>query len=179
MAGLVEVVVGKVGRAHGLRGDVSINVRTDEPDRRFAVDTVFATARGPLTITRSTWHGQRLLVQFAQAGDRAAAEALLGTELLVEVPADERPDDPEEFYDHQLRGLTAYVVDGGEPIGQVSDVLHLPGQDMLVLDVQGGEVLVPFAADIVTSVDLAARRVEIADRPGLLTEPPPTDGEPS
>ena len=113
----------------------------------------------------------RLLATFAQASDRGGAELLRGIELRIDVPADERPEDPEEFYDHQLRGLSAHL-ESGEQIGEVTDVLHLPGQDMLVLEVDAAEVLVPFVAEIVTSVDLDAGRVEIADRPGLLSESP-------
>ncbi len=110
------------------------------------------------------------MATFAEATDRDGAERLRGLELHSVVPADERPDDPDEFYDHQLRGLTAHTPDGSV-VGQVTYVLHLPDQDTLVLDVDGGEVLVPFVTEIVTRVDLAAGRVEIADRPGLLAEP--------
>ena len=98
----IELLVGKVGRAHGIRGDLFIDVRTDEPDRRFAPGTIFPTRRGPLTVASLRWHSSRLLVRFAEVPDRSVAEGLRGTELRVEVDADERPDDPEEFYDHQL-----------------------------------------------------------------------------
>lgn len=174
----VELLVGRIGRAHGLRGDVVLDVRTDEPERRFGPGSRFTTRRGVLVLESTRWHGSRLLATFAEATDRETAEQLRGLELRVDVPADDRPEDPEEFYDHQLRGLAAHR-DDGEPIGRVTDVLHLPGQDMLVLDVEGAEVLVPFAAKIVTSVDLDSGRIEIADRPGLLTELPVTDDEPS
>jgi 16S rRNA processing protein RimM len=170
-------MVGRVGRAHGLRGDVVLDVRTDEPERRFAPGTRFTTRRGVLVVESTRWHGARLLARFAEATDRDSAEQLRGVELRVDVPADERPADPDEFYDHQLRGLSAYLAGGTDPIGEVADVLHLPGQDMLVLDVHGAEVLVPFAAEIVTSVDIDSRRVEIADRPGLLSELPDPDDE--
>lgn len=165
----VDIVVGKVGRAHGLRGDVFLEVRTDEPERRFAAGTRFSTARGELVVDSTRWHGVRLLATFAQVTDRDAAERLRGAELRVAVPTDERPADPEEFYDHQLRGLSA-VLATGERLGRVADVLHLPAQDMLVLDVDGREVLVPFVAEIVTAVDLSAGHVEVTDRPGLLSE---------
>jgi len=172
----VEITVGKIGRAHGLRGDVFLEVRTDEFELRFAPGASFATRRGELVLESARWHGARLVAKFAQASDREGAELLRGIELRVDVPADVRPQDPEEFYDHQLRGLAAHL-ESGERIGQVSDVLHLPGQDMLVLDVDASEVLVPFVAEIVTTVDLDAGRLEIADRPGLLSEPPGGDEE--
>ena len=170
----VEITVGKIGRAHGLRGDVFVDVRTDEPERRFAPGSRFSTRRGVLVLESTRWHGARLVARFAQASDREGAEWVHGIELTVDVPADLRPDDPEEFYDHQLRGLAAHL-DSGTRIGRVDDVLHLPGQDMLVLDIDGAEVLVPFVAEIVTSVDLDSGRVEISDLPGLLSEVPNPD----
>ncbi len=170
----IEITVGRIGRAHGLRGDVFLDVRTDEPERRFASGSRFSTRRGVLVLESARWHGARLVARFEQASDREGAELLRGIELRVDVPADERPEDPEEFYDHQLRGLAAHL-DTGERIGRVNDVLHLPGQDMLVLDIDASEVLVPFVAEIVTSVDLEAGRVEIADLPGLLSELPSPD----
>jgi 16S rRNA processing protein RimM len=163
----LEVLVGRIGRAHGIRGDVFIDVRTDEPERRFAADTVFDTDRGPLTVTTPRWHGRHLLVTFAEIGDRSAAEAMRGVELRIEVSADERPADPEEFYDHQLIGLRAET-EAGEPIGEVAEVLHLPAQDVLLLRHQDRDILVPFVADLVPVVDTVARRMVVADRPGLL-----------
>jgi 16S rRNA processing protein RimM len=165
----VELLVGKVGRAHGVRGDVVVDVRTDEPDQRFAVGTTFATGRGPLTVSSSRWHGQRLLVTFESVRGRTAAEELRGTELRIAVPADARPDDPEEFYDHHLVGLRADSA-SGEPLGEVTEVLHLPAQDVLVVRHEGRDVLVPFVRDIVPDVELDAGRLVVADLPGLLDE---------
>lgn len=164
----VEVVVGKVGRAHGLSGDVFVEVRTDEPDRRFAVGTTFPTAHGPLTIQDARWHSRRLLLTFAEVPDRTAAEAMRGVELTMEVPADERPADPEEYYDHQLVGLHA-VTPTGAPIGDVTEVLHLPAQDLLSVRTSGGqEVLIPFVREVVPVIELATSRITISDSAGLL-----------
>jgi 16S rRNA processing protein RimM len=165
----VDVLVGRVGRAHGVRGDVTIDVRTDEPERRFAVGTRFGTRRGPLTVGGSRWHGKRLLVTFEEVLDRSAAEAVRGTELWVAVPADERPSDPEEFYDHQLLGLRVETTTG-LLVGEVSEVLHLPAQDVLVVPYQGRDVLVPFVGDLVPVVDVDARRLVVAETPGLLDD---------
>lgn len=174
----VEVLVGRIGRAHGLRGDLFVEVRTDEPERRFAVGTQFATSAGRLTVEATRWHGRRLLVRFTEVSDRTAAEALGGVDLPLEVLTDERPEDPEEFYDHQLVGLSACTPEG-EPIGQVSEVLHLPGQDLLAVQTASGQVgLVPFVRDMVPVVDLAARRVTVTDRVGLLGADDP-DGVPA
>lgn len=160
-------MVGKVGRAHGVRGDVVLDVRTDEPERRFVPGTSFATARGELTIAVTRWHGQRLLARFEQVSDRTGAERVRGVELRAVVAADERPEDPEEFYDHQLLGLTA-VTSSGEHLGPVREVLHLPAQDVLVVNVAGNDVLVPFVTQLVPTVDLATGRVVVVDRPGLI-----------
>ncbi len=169
----VEVVVGKVGRAHGLTGDVFVEVRTDEPQRRFAVGTRFTTSRGPLTVDFTRWQGRRLLVRFAEIEDRDAAERISGVELSLDVPADERPDDPEEFYDHQLLGLSARTTEG-DPIGAVTEVLHLPAQDLLVVETASGRpALIPFVRAVVPHIDLAAGLVTVADPAGLL----PTDAD--
>ena len=131
----MEVVVGRVGRAHGVRGEVSVDVRTDEPERRFApgaelrVDGCHSDA---LTVVAARSHGARLLVTFAQVSDRTAAEALRGATLLADVGEGERPADPEEFYDHQLVGLAVRTEERGI-VGQVSDVLHLPSRASLAV----------------------------------------------
>lgn len=167
---MVDVIVGKVGRAHGLRGDAVVDVRTDEPERRFAVGASFSSPGGDLTVSSTHWHGARLLVRFEGVLDREAAEALRGVELLLNVPADERPDDPEEFYDHQLVGL---VVDDarGESVGVVTEVLHLPAQDLLVVRrADGTDTLVPFARDLVPIVDLDVRRARLAESADALSE---------
>ncbi len=164
----VDLLVGKVGRAHGLRGDVGVEVRTDEPARRLADGTVFSTPRGRLTVESSRWHSGRLIVHFAEVPDRTAAETLRGTELRVQVPRSERPDDPEEFYDHQLVGLRVET-DTGDVVGEVSEVVHLPAHDLLAVRRDGGEVLVPFVTELVPVVDVDGGRLVLTDRPGLLS----------
>jgi len=143
-----------------------VEVRTDEPERRFAVGTVFVTPRGRLTVTAFKWHGRRLLLGFAEVADRTAAESWRGTDLVIDVPDDERPDDPEEFYDHQLIGLRVTTVDGAGR-GEVTDVLHLPAQDVLVVQYDDREVLVPFVSALVPTVDLDQGVVVVSDDGGL------------
>jgi 16S rRNA processing protein RimM len=175
-----EVVVGRIGKVHGLRGEVSVEPRTDEPDRRFADGAVLRTQtpRGSaphgadrptsLTVRSVRWHQSRLLVTFDEVADRTAAEALRGLTLVVDVDASEAPEDPEEFYDHQLVGLAVSTTDG-RAVGEVTEVLHSGGQDLLaVRTVAGTEVLVPFVTALVPVVDVRAGRVEVVDRPGLL-----------
>lgn len=165
------VTVGVITRAHGIRGDVAVDVRTDSPERRFIDGAVLITEpaqAGPLTIARTRWHSGRLLVQFAGVPDRTAAERLRGVRLLAEVDERERPEDPDEYYDHQLTGLSVRMPDG-TPVGEVAEVIHLPGQELLaVRRVDGGEVLVPFVTAIVPKVDLDAGEVVVDPPPGLL-----------
>ncbi len=170
MSEFVEVVVGVIGRAHGLQGDVVIDVRTDEPDRRFAVETELRGEQDgrPYTVTRAAWHGQRLVVRFAELPDRTAVEHARGTVLVARVPAETRPDDDDEYYDHQLIGLAARV--DGQRVGSVTGVVHLGPQDLLVLATAQGERMVPFVAALVPHVDLDERVLDIVDLPGLLSD---------
>src|SRR3954463_16689742 len=126
------VVVGRVGPAHGLRGEVFVEPRTDEPDRRFATVDSLRTSGGSLAVTGALTHSGRLVVRFAELTDRTAAEAARGTELTVAVDAAERPEEPEEFYDHQLVGLRVETV-AGEVVGELDRVEHNAAQDLLVI----------------------------------------------
>jgi 16S rRNA processing protein RimM len=173
----VEVVVGRIGRPHGIRGEVTVEVRTDEPERRFADGAALravppsgsAFGLSALTVARTRWHQTRLLVTFEELPDRTAAEAARGVLLHADVPADATPDDPDEFYDHQLIGLAAEDT-VGTPLGEVTGVVHGGAQDLLVVTTpEGREALVPFVAALVPEVDLAGRRVVVDDRPGLVT----------
>jgi 16S rRNA processing protein RimM len=168
----VSVVVGRIGRAHGIRGELTVEVRTDDPDERFAAGSALRNEpeqRGPLTVSSAHWHSGRLLVSFAGVRSRDAAQALRGTVLLVEVPAQQQPDGPDEYYDHQLVGSTVVDIDG-TVLGEVGEVVHLPGQDLLaVRPAEGAQFLVPFVTALVPEVDVAARRV-IVDLPAGLRD---------
>ncbi|KQV17829.1 MULTISPECIES: ribosome maturation factor RimM [unclassified Kitasatospora] len=167
----MQLVVGKIGRAHGIRGDVSVEVRTDEPELRLGPGAVLLTdpaTVGPLTIESGKVHSGRLLLRFAGVNDRNAAEALRGTMLIAEIDPEDRPDDPEEFYDHQLIGLDVVLLDG-TLVGELSEVVHLPYQDLLtVTRPDGTEVLVPFVTRIVPTIDLENQRAVIDPPPGLI-----------
>jgi 16S rRNA processing protein RimM len=168
----MQLVVGRVGSPHGIRGEVTVQVRTDDPGRRFAAGSVLATepaARGPLTVLSSRWHSGRLLVRFAGSADRNDAESLAGILLVVDSAEVGAPEDPDEFNDHDLIGLDVLTTEGNH-VGTVSDVLH-HGQDLLVVQQAGepaAEALVPFVAAIVPEVDIAAGRLIIDPPPGLL-----------
>lgn len=175
----MRVIVGRIGKAHGVRGAVTVEVRTDEPEVRFAPGSVLITdpeASGPLVVEGYKWHSGRLLLEFDGVLDRTAAEALRGTMLTVDVDDYARPEDPDEFYDHQLVGLDVVTVDGVS-VGAITEVTHLPGQELLVVRAPDDrEVLIPFVMAIVPTVDLEQHRVVIDPPPGLLDEP--TDSEP-
>jgi 16S rRNA processing protein RimM len=178
----IEVCVGRIGKAHGVRGEVSVDVRSDEPERRYVVGAVLTPrSKHPglpaaLTIVGTRRHQDRLLVRFAELTDRTSAEATRGALLYVDLSPDEAPEDPEEFYDHQLVGLDVEDTSGTQ-VGVVAEVLHHTGQDLLVIDAgDRREVLVPFVTALVPTVDLATHRIVVADRPGLL-DPALLDGE--
>jgi 16S rRNA processing protein RimM len=166
----VQLVVGRIGRPHGIRGDVTVEVRTDDPEPRFAPGTSLATepaATGPLLVESRRWHSGVLLVRFAGVTDRDRAEELRGTLLVVDSADIPPTDDPDEFHDHELIGLAVSTV-GGEPVGEVTDVLH-HGQDLLVVRLAGqGEAYVPFVRALVPEVDLDGGRLVIDPPPGLL-----------
>lgn len=169
MSNTVEVVVGVIGRAHGLRGEVSIDLRTDEPERRFAVGgSVRAEgSRRTFTVASARDHSGRLVVSFEELADRTAVETVRGTRLVVDVAVDESPAEEGEYYDRQLVGLRVLDASGAD-VGEVTAVLHLPAQDTLEVQTEDGMRLVPFVLDLVPEVDLAAGAVRLADVPGLL-----------
>jgi 16S rRNA processing protein RimM len=153
-----------------VRGEVTVEVRTDDPDLRFAPGTALATdpaSAGPVTIESSRWHKEILLLTLAGVRDRDAAETLRGTLLVVD-SADVPPsDDPDEFHDHQLIGLAVVTVTG-ERVGEVADVLH-HGQDLLVVSRPSRDAAyVPFVKALVPDVDLDAGVLVVDAPPGLL-----------
>jgi 16S rRNA processing protein RimM len=168
-----EVVVGRVAKAHGVTGELSVDIHTDEPSLRFVMDAVLNAklrdgTRRALTVVSARPHQERLLVRFAEVATRDVAETLRGALLLVDVADLPPSEDPDEFYDHELEGLTAELSDG-TLVGTVLEVAHGPGSDLLVLELPDGrEVLVPFVAAIVPEVDVAGKRVVIDPPEGLL-----------
>ena len=166
------LVVGRIGKPQGIRGEVTVEVRTDDPQARFAEGAVLLTdpaERGPLTVQAARWQNGRLMVGFAGVEDRNGAEQLRGTLLQIDGAMLPAPEDEDEFHDHVLRGMTAIVV-GGAVLGAVVDVLHLPHGDVLVVRRadNGNEVLVPFVKAMVPDVDVVARVLAINPPEGLL-----------
>jgi 16S rRNA processing protein RimM len=166
MAGMDDVLVARIGKPHGLRGEVTVQVHTDLPQERFVVGAVFATDpdRGELTVRAARVHNGIQLLAFEEAADRTAAEALRGTRLLA--GADDDEDDA--FYEDDLVGLE--VVDtAGARLGKVAALHARPAQDLLEIETTDGRTAyLPFVEEIVPEVDLEAGRVVADPPPGLL-----------
>ncbi|WP_149202003.1 ribosome maturation factor RimM [Actinotalea subterranea] len=172
----MQLTVATIGRAHGLRGEIGLDVRTDAPEQRFVVGRVLQTRpqdAGPLTVERVRRQGERWYLTFAEAGDRTAAEGLRGVELVVDVEAS---DEDDAWYPYELAGLRAERPDGTH-LGEVVGLEHLPAQDALVVrEVGGARTLVPFVREIVPVVDVAGGRVVIDAPLGLLAADAVADG---
>jgi len=169
----MQLVVGRISRPHGVRGELAVEVRTDDPELRFAVGAVLATepaAAGPVRVASARWHSGRLLLTVDGVSDRDQAEQLRGVLLVVDSAQLEEIADPDEFRDHQLIGLSVVSTDG-ERVGEVTDVLH-SGQDLLVVagtgKRAGADIMVPFVAELVPEVDLTAGSLVIDPPAGLL-----------
>ena len=185
------LVVGQIGKPHGIRGEVSVAVRTDQPEDRFFPGSVFTTevprdrrvSAGPpaapapgvpyqvpdrLVVESVRWHQGRGIVQFEGVPDRNVAEALRGVLLQVDSAGLAPPDDPDEFHDHQLVGLRVESVDGSA-LGVVDRIDHAPASDLIVLKkAAGGVALIPFVSQLVPTVDVPGGRIVVDLPEGLL-----------
>jgi 16S rRNA processing protein RimM len=172
-----QLRVGRLTKAHGLKGAIKLELYTDDPERRFVPGAEFS-----LQVPESSpWHGKHLTLRelrwynnhpvgfFEGVDYRTAAEALVKAILWVDQPDDEAPE-PDAWYDHQLVGLA--VIRDGDKVGEVAHVEHLPAQDLLVVKTGHGEVMVPFVSAIVPAVDLEAGTVTVTPPPGLFEELP-------
>ena len=164
----MQLTVATITRPHGLKGEVAIAVRTDDPASRLAVGTVLHTvppAAGPLTVAGARVSGDRWFLRFAGVGAREPAEALRGVDLVVETATSTEDD---AWYPHELVGLRAELTDGS-PVGEVVGLEQMPAQDVLVvLEPDGRRSLVPFVTAIVPVVDVAGGRVVLDPPRGLL-----------
>ncbi|UER53916.1 ribosome maturation factor RimM [Kineosporiaceae bacterium SCSIO 59966] len=167
----MDVVVARVGRPHGVRGEVTVEVRTDVPELRLRPGAVLSTDpdRGRFTVGSARDHNGRLLLTFAEVTDRTTAEGLRGVLLVADVDPEAEEPEHDAWPAARLVGLRAVTVDGRE-VGRVAGVLHLPAQDLLEVDQpSGATVLVPFVRAIVPQVDVDGGRV-VLDPPGGLLE---------
>ncbi|MDW8804660.1 ribosome maturation factor RimM [Streptomyces scabiei] len=169
----MQLVVARIGRAHGIKGEVTVEVRTDEPELRLGPGAVLLTdpaSTGPLTIETGRVHSGRLLLRFEGVRDRTAAEALRNTLLIAEVDPEELPEEEDEYYDHQLMDLDVVTRDGVE-VGRITEISHLPSQDLFIVErPDGSEVMIPFVESIVTEIDLTEQRAVIDPPPGLIDD---------
>ncbi|MEY2837346.1 MAG: hypothetical protein RLZ46_728 [Actinomycetota bacterium] len=157
----MKLNVGRIGKAHGILGEATIEVRTDEAEDRFAIGAVLETeSHGNLTVASARVHNGILLLSFDGIEDRNAIEALRNELLYADVDIDAPGVDEDDYHVLQLIGCKAYLVDGDE-FGEVSEVLNLPGQDVLVVKSESGETLIPFVRQLVPIVDIKARRMTV------------------
>ena len=164
----MKLNVGRIGKAHGILGEATIEVRTDEAENRFAIGAVLETdSHGELTVISARVHNGILLLGFQGIEDRNSIEALRNELLYAEVDIQAPGIDEDDYHVLQLVGCTAYLVDGDE-FGVVTDVLNLPGQDVLAIKSADGEVLIPFVRQLVPVVDIKAQRMTVI--------PPDIDG---
>lgn len=161
-------MIGKVIKTHGVRGEVAVEVTTDNPDVRFAVGEVLYGRQGTrekeLTIASTRPHKGRLLITFEEIPDRTAAESLRGLQFFAE-PLDD--DEDEGFYDHELEGLA--VIHEGQRIGEITGVTHTVNRAILEVRLSGGkEAMIPFVDEMVPDIDLEAGHVVVTPPEGLL-----------
>ncbi|EKU46962.1 MULTISPECIES: ribosome maturation factor RimM [Brevibacterium] len=163
----MDLVVARLGKPHGIRGEFTVEVRTDRPDERLVPGMTYATDPdiGELTLTSARWHRDRLLLAFDEVPDRTRAEEIRNTLLLAE--QDDEADDEEAWLLDDLIGLKAFV--GDEQVGEIVDVTNGTAQDLLHLrHTDGHEVLIPFVTEIVPEVDTDAGRIALTPPAGLL-----------
>jgi len=161
--------VGRIGRAHGILGEATIEVRTDDAASRFALGTTLETdSNGALVVDSVRVHNGILLLAFVGYTDRNAVEKLRDVLLYADVDIDAPGEDEDDYHVLQLIGCRAELEDGST-LGEVSDVLNLPGQDVLVIKAEIGEVLIPFVRVLVPVVDIAGKRLTVI--------PPVIDGQ--
>ena len=170
----LDVVIATIGKAHGLRGELALILRTDQPDERLQIGTEFVvpTDAGDrtLTIVSTRTQQNRWYARFAEVADRSDAESLRGAELTMELDREEEAEeDPDAWYPSELKGLTVRHVDGRE-LGTVIDLEHYPAQDLLIVrGTDGRRVMLPFVEELVPEVDVEGG-VVLADPPGGLFE---------
>jgi 16S rRNA processing protein RimM len=165
--------VGRLVKAHGLKGALKLELYTDSPDQRFRagqelelqVPETSEWFGKTVKVAELRFYNQSPVLFLEGIQDRSQAETLVKAILLIETDPEQLPEDPEAWYDHQLVGLTALV--GEDVVGKVIRVDHLPAQDLLAIETSSGEVLVPFVKQIVPSVDIKTGQVVLTPPAGL------------
>ncbi len=162
----MQLVVGRIGRAHGILGEATIELRTDQPEERFHVGAKLILNSGrTLTVKSNRWHNQILLLSFEGVTDRNQVEELRDELISADVEITEQAKG--EYHYQQLIGSTVYL-QSGEVVGLVSEVIAAPAQDLLSVNYLGNEVLIPMVKAIITDIDVAAKKIVINPPKGLL-----------
>ena len=157
----MRLLVGRIGRAHGILGEATIEVRTDDPDIRFAIGAIVNTDKhGDLTIVSGRVHNGILLLGFKGITTRNQVEELRNEMLYSDVDINESTGDDDEYHVLQLIGCMTFL-ESGQEYGEVSDVINLPGQDLLAIKTQEGESLIPFVHQLVPEVDVKNKRIVV------------------
>jgi 16S rRNA processing protein RimM len=167
----VQVSIARIGKPHGIRGEVTVQVLTDAPEDRFipgaVLDVEGIKGVSQLTIESARWNKQILLLAFEEIADRNEAETLRGGRLMINPVEAGAAENPDEFFEHELKGLR--IIDKGADIGEITGLRTGAAQDLLVADIEGREVLIPFVAQIVREVDVDGGRA-VVDLPAGLTD---------
>ena len=168
----MQLVVARIGRAHGVRGEVTIEVRTDKPEDRLFVGANLKTEPtnlGPLRISSVRNHNGTLLLSFEGREDRSSAEELRNVLLVAEVDVTEDEFEEDEFHATEILGCSVFLEDG-KALGEVVDILQLPSQDTLVVkgESEGKEILIPFVKKHVPELDIKSRKITVRDVEGLI-----------
>ena len=162
----MQLVVGRIGRAHGVLGEATIEVQTDDPDIRFQVGNKLTLDDGrELTIRSSRWHNQILLLAFDGVADRNQIEEL--RDQLISSDVDLGSLAPGEYHFQQLIGCEVFQ-QTGELIGIVDEILKSPGQDLLSVSRAAGRVLIPMVKQIIIEIDVLAKKIIVNPPEGLL-----------
>lgn len=165
----MQLQVARIGKPHGIRGEVTVQVLTDAPGERFVPGTEFVVepaSAGPLTVISARWNKDILLLGFEEIVDRNAAETIRGAKLFIETEDIDDEDDDEGWYEHELVGLEARI--GSQVVGKVSALNTMPVQDLLVVeDANGKEILIPFVDEIVPEVNIEEGYILLTPPAGL------------
>ena len=184
-SGKTQLRVGRLVKAHGLKGAFKLELYTDDPEGRFVPGATFTLQvpesspwhGKPLTVREFRWMNSHPVAFFEGVDDRDAAEELIRAILWIDQDTEAAPTEDDAWFDHQLAGLD--VVRDGNVVGRVLRVDHFPAQDLLIVRVGGDrEVLVPFVKAIVPEVDITGGRIVVTPPPGLFEELPADDDEP-
>ncbi|MEI8184402.1 MAG: ribosome maturation factor RimM [Actinomycetes bacterium] len=161
----MQLVVGRIGRAHGVLGEATIEVRTDDPDLRFIVGNKLTLDNGKqLSIKSSRWHNQVLLLAFDGINDRNQIEELRDQLISAEVDTNNMAEG--EYHFQQLIGSEVFLKSGGL-VGVVDEIVKLPGQDLLSVNKDGKEVLIPMVKQIIVSIDIKTKKIVVDPPEGL------------